>query len=173
MLCRYVSYCSLTFITFPFFLIVLFPCSVPVGRKSVFVNCVDWMCWRTILVLRVFLVTRQITCGFWIWSLNSLDCHGYNYSYSLHKFTTHGPETCLLVRHHFTPYLSCHPESLLSVSVLTVCRLSPLNSVSSASPCLFWTSAVWCFLSSASSDLLRSPPTSLSVDSWLTVLLFR
>jgi hypothetical protein len=66
-------------------------------------------------------------CGFWIWSLNLLDFNSYNYSYSLHKFTTHNPETCLLVVYHFTSYLSCLPVSLLSVFVLIFCPLSSLN----------------------------------------------
>jgi hypothetical protein len=34
--------------------------------------------------------------------LNLLDFNSYNYSYSVHRFTTHKPETCLLVRYHFT-----------------------------------------------------------------------
>jgi hypothetical protein len=61
-----------------------------------------------------------------------LDFNSYNYSYSLHKLTTHKPETCLLVQYHFTSYLRCLPLSLFSVSVLTVCWLSPLNSASSS-----------------------------------------
>jgi hypothetical protein len=50
-------------------------------------------------------------------TLDLLEFNSYNYSYSLHKFTTHKPDTCLLVRYHFTSYLSCLPVSLLSVSL--------------------------------------------------------
>jgi hypothetical protein len=53
-------------------------------------------------------------------TLDLLDFNSYNYSYSLDKFATHKPETCLLVRHHFTSYLNCLPMSSLSVSVLTL-----------------------------------------------------
>jgi hypothetical protein len=68
---------------------------------------------------RVCEVTRH---NLWVLdlTLDLLDFNSYNYSYSLHKFTTHKPETCLLVRYHFTSYLSCLPVSPLSVFVLTV-----------------------------------------------------
>jgi hypothetical protein len=78
-------------------------------------------------MLRVQVSATVNNCGLWVWSLNLLDFNSYNYSYSLHKFTTHKPETCLLVWYHFTSYLSCLPMSPLSVSVLTVSRLSLLN----------------------------------------------
>jgi hypothetical protein len=38
-------------------------------------------------------------------TLDLLDFTSYNYSYSLHKFTTHKPETCLLVWYHAIVYL--------------------------------------------------------------------
>jgi hypothetical protein len=68
-------------------------------------------------------------------TLNLLHFTSYNYSYSLHKFTTHKAETCLLLRYHFTTYLSCLSVSPLSVSVLTVFRLY-LYLLSSSSICL-------------------------------------
>jgi hypothetical protein len=84
-----------------------------------------------------------------------LEFNNYNCSYSLHRFTTHKPEACPLVRCHFTSYLIIRNLavsllltlclsimsdcltlqivlSLLIVSVLNVCRLSPLNCASSA-----------------------------------------
>jgi hypothetical protein len=61
---------------------------------------------------------------YWILTVITIDIH--------FTITTHKPETFLLLWYYFTSYLSCLPASLLSVSVLTVCRLSPLNYVSSA-----------------------------------------
>jgi hypothetical protein len=103
------------------------------------------------ILSRVRVSVTVINCGLRIWSLNLLDFIMQNYSYSLHRFTTRKPETCLLVRYHFTSYLIVHS---LAVSLLTVCRLFLFNCFSSAR------SSVWRLLSSASSDLLCSPPSS-------------
>jgi hypothetical protein len=73
------------------------------------------------ILSRITLVMRQITREFWICSLNLLDFNSYNYSYSLHRFTAHKPETCLLVRYHFTSYLIVH--SLVLSLLLTVWHL--------------------------------------------------
>jgi hypothetical protein len=47
--------------------------------------------------------------------------NSYNCSYSLHKFTTHKAETCLLLQYHFTSYLNIRSLSvsdpLLSFSI--------------------------------------------------------
>jgi hypothetical protein len=84
-----------------------------------FLNCTKSFDFE--ILSRVSLVTRQITCGFWIWLLDLLDFNSYNYSYSLHRFTTRKPETCLLVQYHFTSYLIVY--SLVVFLPLTVCRL--------------------------------------------------
>jgi hypothetical protein len=68
-------------------------------------------------------------CGLWISLLNILDFNSYNYNYSLHRFTTHKPETCLLVWYHFTSYLIV---PILAISLLTVC-LSILDWLSCSS----------------------------------------
>jgi hypothetical protein len=41
--------------------------------------------------------------------------NSYNYSYSLHRFKTHKPETYILVRYHFTSYIIVY---ILAVSLL-------------------------------------------------------
>jgi hypothetical protein len=46
---------------------------------------------RKVGIVTYLIGTRQETCE--LFAFNN-----YNYSYSLHRFTTHKPETCLLVR---------------------------------------------------------------------------
>jgi hypothetical protein len=53
-----------------------------------------------------------------------LDFDSSKYNYSFHRFKTHKPETCLLVRYHFTSYLII--RSLAVSFLLTVC-LSTLD----------------------------------------------
>jgi hypothetical protein len=89
------------------YIIFLFSCISNIGIPS--------MLFRE-YVVACYLVTRQIIREFWICSPNLLDFNSYNYSYPLYKFTSHKPEACLLVRFHFTSYLSCLLVSLLSVS---------------------------------------------------------
>jgi hypothetical protein len=62
-------------------------------------------------------------CAHRLWSVNLLDFNSYNNSYSLHIFKSHKPETCSLVRYHFTYYLIVRGLAvslLLTASVLTV-----------------------------------------------------
>jgi hypothetical protein len=68
---------------------------------------------------------RVLVSGILICSLDQyLDLNSYNYSYALHKFTTNKPETCLVVRYHFTSYLIV---SSLAVSLLLTVCLSTLD----------------------------------------------
>jgi hypothetical protein len=63
-----------------------------------------------------------------------LDINSYNYSYSIHRYTTRKPETCLLVRYHFTSYLSL--SSCVTLVCICVNCLSTVSSLLTVPICV-------------------------------------